>query len=82
LSWRRSTFYRYRRSTAVALLPPAFAEPLGRLERFGLMIVVAVFFVVPLFGGQLGLGIDPFDWIVSPIIELFYNSLRVLSGHG
>ena len=46
------------------------------------MIVVVVFFVLPLFGGQLGLGIDPFDWIVSPIVELFYNSLRVLTGHG
>ena len=67
---------------ALELLPARLAAPLQRLERYGLMIVVVVFFVVPLLGGQLGLGIDPFDWIVSPIVELFYNSLRVLTGHG
>ena len=67
---------------AVELLPPRLAAPLRRLERYGLMIVVVVFFVLPLFGGQLGLGIDPYDWIVSPIVEFFYTSLRVLSGHG
>ena len=67
---------------AVTLLPARFAAPLERLERFGLMIVVAVFFILPLFGNQLGLGIDPFDWIVTPIIEPIYNSLRFVSGHG
>ena len=67
---------------AVTLLPSRFAAPLERLERFGLMIVVGVFFVLPLFGNQLGLGIDPFDWIVTPIIEPIYNSLRFVSGHG
>ncbi len=67
---------------AVELLPTRLSALLARLERYGLMIVVVVFFVLPLFGGQLGLGIDPYDWIVSPIVELFYNSLRVLSGHG
>ncbi len=66
----------------VELLPTRLAAPLARLERYGVVIVVVVFFVLPLFGSQLGLGIDPFDWIVSPIVELFYNSLRVLSGHG
>ena len=67
---------------AVALLPPRLAAPLERLERFGLMIVIGVFFILPLFGNQLGLGIDPFDWIVTPVIDLFYNSLRFLTGHG
>ena len=62
---------------AVALLPPRLAAPLQRLERYGLIIVVVVFFVLPL----LGLGIDPFDWIVSPIIEPIYNSLRFVPGH-
>ena len=62
---------------AVALLPPRLAAPLQRLERYGLIIVVVVFFVLSL----LGLGIDPFDWIVSPIIEPIYNSLRFVSGH-
>ena len=66
---------------AVALLPSRIAEPLERLERFGVMIVVGVFFVLPLLGNQLGLGIDPFRWIVTPVIEIFYNSLRFLTGH-
>jgi Zn-dependent protease len=46
---------------AVELLPARYSALLARLERYGLMIVVVVFFVLPLFGSQLGLGIDPYD---------------------
>ncbi|MGB0749665.1 MAG: site-2 protease family protein [Magnetospiraceae bacterium] len=49
---------------AVGLLPRAMALPLARLERFGFLIVLGLFFVVPLVSRQFGLGLDPFRWLV------------------
>ena len=44
---------------AMGLLPPALALPLWRLSRFGLVFVIAIFFVAPL------MGVDVFGWMVG-----------------
>jgi Zn-dependent protease len=50
---------------AVGLLPDRLAYPLARLERYGLVILVALIFVLPYVGGRLGVAIDPFAWLVA-----------------
>jgi Zn-dependent protease len=44
---------------AVGLLPPPFALMLWRASRFGMIFVLAIFFVAPL------IGVDVFGWMVG-----------------
>jgi len=50
---------------AVGLLPRALAEPLAGLEPYGMMIVIGVFFLLPMFQAQLGININLFAQIVT-----------------
>jgi Zn-dependent protease len=43
---------------AVGLLPHALAIPLARIEPYGMMILIGVLFVLPLFGAQLGIDLN------------------------
>ena len=60
---------------AVGLLPRALALPLARLERWGLLILIAALFLVPMLGRQIGVNIDLFHWLiwvpVSWLLPLF-----------
>lgn len=49
---------------AVGILPPALAIRLARLERFGLLIIVGLAFVLPSLGNTVGLNLDVFQWLV------------------
>ncbi|HXP30821.1 MAG TPA: site-2 protease family protein [Stellaceae bacterium] len=60
---------------AVGLLPDALALPLVRLERYGLLILLGLLFIVPMIGVRMGLDLNivahvidkPVDWILSAI---------------
>jgi Zn-dependent protease len=49
---------------AVGLLPNALAKPLAALEPYGMLIVIGVFFLLPIFQAQLGVDINLFAQIV------------------
>jgi Zn-dependent protease len=49
---------------AVGLLPDALAKPLAALEPCGMLIVIGVFFLLPMFQAQLGVDINLFAHIV------------------
>ena len=49
---------------AVGLLPAPLAVPLARLERYGMVIVMAALFLLPWLGARLGTDLDIFYWIV------------------
>lgn len=56
---------------AVGLLPPALALPLARLERYGLLILIALLFILPLLGSQIGIDLNVFVWLIGiPAMEL------------
>lgn len=58
---------------AVGLLPDALARPLARLERYGLLIIVGIVFILPMLGGVIDVDLNVAHWlIVTP--------LRALSG--
>jgi Zn-dependent protease len=66
---------------AVGLLPDAIAYPLARLEKYGLVILLAALFLLPFIGGRLGLNLDIFRWIVGiPAGELI-ELIATLTGH-
>ncbi len=43
---------------AVGLLPDALAFPLARLERYGIFILIALLFLLPMIGERLGMDLD------------------------
>src|SRR5712671_4060050 len=49
---------------AVGLLPNVFANPLARLEPYGMLILVGLLFILPMLGAQLGVDLS----IVSRVI--------------
>jgi Zn-dependent protease len=51
---------------AVGLLPDALAIPLARLERYGMLILIALLIVLPLVGRDLGVDLS----IVSRLISI------------
>ena len=63
---------------AVGLLPISLAVPLARLERYGIFILLAAFFLLPYLGRELGLSINVFDWLIrTPVNWMlpFFSSL-------
>lgn len=65
---------------AVGVLPDALAFPLARMERYGILILVFVLFLLPFVGRELGLNLDVFSWIMQPAIGWAINLLEFLTG--
>ena len=47
----------------VGLLPVELARPIAQTERYGILILMGLFFIGPL------VGIDFFGWVVRPLVE-------------
>jgi len=63
---------------AVGLLPDPLAVPLARLERYGMLIMIALIFVLPMVGRQVGMNLDVLGWVVSgPTRSVIETVLRV-----
>jgi Zn-dependent protease len=56
---------------AVGLLPDFLARPLAALEPFGMLILIAVLFLVPLLGEQLGVDLS----IVSRVVGVVTGAI-------
>jgi Zn-dependent protease len=66
---------------AMGLLPNALAIPLARLERFGLLIVLGLFLLLPYVGRQLGYNLDPFDVLIRGPLQWLLDLVNWLTGH-
>ncbi len=64
----------------VGLLPASLARPFARLERFGMLILIAIMFGVPFVGRQFGQYIDPFAWIVVGPVNYLIEIIAVAAG--
>ncbi|MEQ8227669.1 MAG: site-2 protease family protein [Rhodospirillales bacterium] len=64
---------------AVGILPDFLARPLARLERVGILIILAGVFVLPLIGDQIGMDLNVFWWLVgipaSNLMNLLFAAL-------
>lgn len=66
---------------AMGLLPNALAIPLARLERFGIVIVLALFILLPLIGSELGYDLDPFGVLIGGPLRWLLGVVGWLTGH-
>jgi Zn-dependent protease len=66
---------------AVGLLPNALAIPLARLERFGILIVLALFILLPILGSELGYDLDPFGVLIGEPLAWLLRLVTWLTGH-
>jgi Zn-dependent protease len=65
---------------AVGLLPDVLAMPLARLEPFGMLILIAVLFLVPLLGAQLGLDLSIVSRVVDVVTGAIISAILWLTG--
>jgi Zn-dependent protease len=66
---------------AVGLLPNALALPLARLERYGMLIMIGLIFILPLLGAQLGRNLNVLGWLVSGPTHAVIESILHLTGN-
>jgi Zn-dependent protease len=65
---------------AVGVLPKALAEPLAALEPNGMMIVIGIFFLLPMFRGQMGVDGNLFAQIVTRPADAIIQLILRLAG--
>jgi Zn-dependent protease len=66
---------------AVGLLSDALAMPLARLEPFGMLILIAVLFLVPLLGAQLGVDLSIVSRVVNVVTGAIISAIVWLTGN-
>ena len=66
---------------AVGVLPDALAFPLARLERFGMLILLGAFFLLPMIGREIGVNLNVMSWVLGPPVDYVIDVIRVLSGN-
>src|ERR1700681_2416790 len=66
---------------AVGLLPDVLARPLAALEPFGMLILIAVLFLVPLLGAQLGVDLGIVAKVVNVVTGTIISAIVWLTGN-
>ena len=66
---------------AVGLLPDVLARPLARLERHGFMILIALLFLLPYLGNQIGRDLHIFAWVILPAVKFLFTVILTVTGH-
>ena len=64
------------------LLPMPYAYHFARIERYGMMILVGLLFVLPLIGRQFGVDANVLFWLIGPPIEAVFEFVAVVTGNG
>jgi Zn-dependent protease len=64
------------------LLPHPLAYRFARIERYGILIVLGLLFIPPLIGAQFGVDLNVFAWVMWPPIEMVYDFVITVTGHG
>lgn len=67
---------------AVGLLPDFLAVPLARLERYGMLIIIGLLFILPLIGAQIGKNLNVLGWLLSDIIGIVIRFVFLITGNG
>ena len=67
---------------AVGLLPPSLAAPLARLERYGLLILIGLIFLLPYVGRRLGYDLEVLHWLVWVPVQYLLGFFLQLAGLG
>jgi Zn-dependent protease len=65
---------------AVGLLPSAFAVPLARVERYGILIVMLLLFVIPYIGERAGFEFDIIGRVIGAPTEGLIRFILMITG--
>jgi Zn-dependent protease len=65
---------------AVGLLPDALAFPLARLERYGILILVALLIVLPMVGDRVGIDLDILRYVINYPATYLLHGISWLTG--
>jgi Zn-dependent protease len=66
---------------AVGLLPNILANPLARLESYGMMILIGLLIVLPLLGSQLGVDFGFVSHFISSATGTIIKGILLLTGN-
>ncbi|MBF0094687.1 MAG: site-2 protease family protein [Alphaproteobacteria bacterium] len=64
----------------VGLLPLGPARWLAGTERHGMLILLAIMFLLPMIGSQIGVDLNVLAWIIAPAVEVIVHGLFTLAG--
>ena len=64
------------------LLPKPLAMRFARIEPYGFFILIGLMVILPLFGQQLGVSLNPIAWILLPIVDAVLWVLSVVFNVG
>ena len=67
---------------AVGLLPNFLALPLARLERYGMIILIAALLVLPVLGAQMGVDLNILPHLITRPVETVIRAIVWLTGNG
>lgn len=65
---------------AVGLLPDSLAYRLAGLENYGLFIIVGVLFLLPMIGGQIGVDLNVFPWLIGQPVAFLIDVVVGMTG--
>jgi Zn-dependent protease len=66
---------------AVGLLPDALARPLAGLERYGMLIIIGMLFILPMLGSRLGVDLNVLGWLFSGPANAVIGTILHLTGN-
>jgi Zn-dependent protease len=66
---------------AVGLLPNVLALPLARLERYGMLIVIGLLFLLPMVGTQLGMDLNVLGWLLGRPVDAVIGTILRITGN-
>ena len=65
-----------------AILPPHLSIPYQRTERYGMLILIGLIFLLPMLGRQIGVDINILGWILGPASSYVRSLIGHLTGLG
>jgi Zn-dependent protease len=66
---------------AVGILPNFLALPLVRLEPYGMMILIALIFLLPVIGLQMGVDLNVISYLITTPTEMVLRAILWLTGN-
>ena len=66
---------------AVGVLPDAVASPLARLEPYGMLILIAILFILPMLGAQLGIDLGIVSRVIASSTDTIIGAILRLTGN-
>ena len=67
---------------AIGLLPGALGRPLGRLAPYGMLIVIGIFFLLPMIAAQVGVDVNVFGQLITRPSNGIVQTILHLTGNG